>query len=75
MNLREYPKIETSRGRVKRWIPGPGTIIVEFSVLTQLYDATYFTFSIGTVSGAVGCAGARIVSILDVSKPSLMLAP
>ena len=47
-------------------------MIVGFSALIQLYDATYFTLSMGKFSGGVRRAGAGIVSmILVVSRPSL----
>src|SRR5713101_2899750 len=74
-------------GMLIRWFAGrvgdlekggrlvPGTTIVGSSLSTQLYDATYCASSIGICSGAERRAGATIVSmILDVSRPSLMLA-
>jgi hypothetical protein len=53
----------------------PGTAIVGLSSSIQLYDATYFTFSMGKSSWALGRVGWAIVSMtLVMSKPSLMSA-
>src|ERR1700761_4273170 len=50
----------------------PGAMIVGFSPWIQLYDATYFTLSMGKSFGAAGRAGAGIVLMtLVVSRPSL----
>jgi hypothetical protein len=50
----------------------PGTTIVGFSESIQLYDATYFMFSMGKWSSVVGQAGAGIIPrLLVMSRPCL----